>query len=49
MKKIVLFATAAFLISGVAFAQEGDGKKGKKCCSKESKCCEKKKAVAKKA
>ena len=40
MKKILMLATAAFLISGVAFAQQGDGKgkaKGKKCC-KGGKC-----------
>ena len=51
MKKIFLFATAAFLFSGVAFAS-GDGKKcgksTKDCSSKDSKdCC--KKETAKKA
>jgi len=41
MKKLLMLATAAFLITGVAFAQEGAGKgkaKGKKCC-KDGKCC----------
>ena len=41
MKKLLMLAVAAFLVSGVAFAHEGDGKgkaKGKKCC-KGGKCC----------
>ena len=40
MKKIFLLATAAFLFSGVSFAEvnKGKKKKGKKgCCSKTSK------------
>lgn len=48
MKKMIVFATAAFLISGVAFAHEGEkGKKkceGKECCKKDAKgkeCCKK--------
>lgn len=35
MKKVFLFATAAFLVTGVSFAHDGDGKKcvkGKDCC-----------------
>lgn len=44
MKKLLMIATAAFLISGVAFAHDGDKKKDKekKSCSKDGKCCEKK-------
>jgi len=41
MKKVLMLATAAFLISGVAFAGNGGEKgkaKGKKCC-KGGKCC----------
>lgn len=40
MKKVFLLATAAFLVTGFAFAQESDGKKcvkgkdGKDCCAK---------------
>ncbi|MCW3086640.1 MAG: hypothetical protein JWQ78_26 [Sediminibacterium sp.] len=40
MKKVFLLATAAFLVTGFAFAHEGDGKKcvkgkdGKDCCAK---------------
>ena len=40
MKKVFLLATAAFLVTGMAFAHDGDGKKctkgkdGKDCCSK---------------
>lgn len=48
MKKIVTFTVAAFLISSVAFAHGGDGKKcgkNKACCKKEAKagksCCKK--------
>lgn len=42
MKKILLFVTAAFLVTGVTFAD--GGKKCKKKCSKECKktCAEKK-------
>jgi len=43
MKKILMLATAAFLVSGVAFAHGGDkGKnkeKAKKTCTKGGKCC----------
>jgi len=43
MKKILMLATAAFLISGVAFAHDGDkGKnkeKAKKCTKASGKCC----------
>ena len=53
MKKLLMLATAAFLISGVAFAQQGDGKekgkeKGKKCC-KGGKCCKDEKKAGKTA
>lgn len=46
MKKVFLFATAAFIMSGVAFAA-GDHKHGKKCakskeCMKDMKDCDKK-------
>lgn len=48
MKKIVTLAAAAFLISSVAFAHGGDGKKcgkNKAACKKEAKagksCCKK--------
>lgn len=47
MKKLFMLATAAFLVSGVAFAHGGDGKKcSKKDCKKEAKadgksCCKK--------
>lgn len=46
MKKVFLLATAAFLVTGFAFAHEGDGKKcgkgkdGKECC-KDKKDCKK--------
>jgi hypothetical protein len=44
MKKILMLATAAFLVSGVAFAHDGDKVKGKekekKTCTKANgKCC----------
>ncbi len=45
MKKIIVLATAAFLVSGIAFAHGDDKKgKGKECCKKEVKgknCCKK--------
>ena len=44
MKKLLMLATAAFLISGVAFANGDKGKnkeKAKKTCTKGGKCCEK--------
>ena len=43
MKKLLVLATAAFLVTGMAFAHEGDGKKcakGKECC-KDMKDCKK--------
>jgi hypothetical protein len=40
MKKVFLLATAAFLVTGLAFAHEG-GKKGGKDCCKGSKECKK--------
>ena len=44
MKKILLLATAALLVSGVSFADNGKDKKkkcakGKSCCDKKSKSC----------
>ncbi|MEP7163470.1 MAG: hypothetical protein ABI741_02190 [Ferruginibacter sp.] len=52
MKKVFLLATAAFLFTGVSFADGGKkGKKcakGKSCCSKSSKsCCKDKSKTAK--
>jgi hypothetical protein len=45
MKKLVLLATAALLVTGVTFANndKGKGKKcGKSCCKKSGKkCCKK--------
>ena len=44
MKKILLLATAAFLFTGAAFAQDKAEKKcakGKECCKKEGKDCSK--------
>ena len=51
MKKLLMLATAAFLVSGVAFAHDHEkGKeKGKKSCTKNGKCCEKKTTTTKKA
>lgn len=47
MKKILVLATAALLVSGVSFAAGGDkGKskeKTKKVCTKGGKCCSKEK------
>lgn len=37
MKKVLMLATAALLVSGVSFAQ--DKKCGKKCCKKGSTYC----------
>ena len=52
MKKILVLAVAAFLVSGVSFAHEGNGKKcgkgTKESCSKDCKDG-KKKSAAKKA
>jgi hypothetical protein len=42
MKKVILLATAALLVTGVTFADNGKKKKcakGKNCCSKSSKSC----------
>lgn len=51
MKKLLVLATAAFLVSGVAFAGEGEGKKcdkdKKACCKKGGKACCKKDAAKK--
>lgn len=48
MKKLFLLATAALLVTGVTFADNGKGKKCKKsssCCKKSGKkCCKKDKA-----
>ncbi|MDF2190760.1 hypothetical protein [Paraflavitalea sp. CAU 1676] len=52
MKKIITLAMVAFLVSGVAFAHEGGGKKcgkDKKCSKKEAKACCKKENKSKKA
>lgn len=52
MKKLLLLAAAAFLVSGVAFAHDDHGKgkaKAKKTCSKDGKCCGKKSAEEKKS
>ena len=51
MKKLLLFATAALLVTGVSFANADKGKKkkcakGKSCCTKTAKaksCCKDKK------
>ena len=45
MKKVFLFATAALMVTGMAFANNGDGKKKKekeKKCAKAKSCCSKK-------
>ncbi len=51
MKKVLLLATAALLVTGVTFAD--NGKKGKKCkkscCSKSGKACSKDKEKEKTA
>jgi hypothetical protein len=50
MKKIFLLATAAFLVTGISYANTGGKKKkcGKSCCKKSGKsCCKKDKATAK--
>lgn len=42
MKKVFLLATAAFLITGVSFADNGKNKKkskGKGCCNHSAKSC----------
>lgn len=49
MKKLFLLATAALLVTGVTFADNGKGKKkkcakGKSCCSGATKSCCKDKA-----
>jgi hypothetical protein len=45
MKKVLLLATAAFLVSGVAFA--GTDKDKKKKCAKGKSCCKKGKSCSK--
>ncbi len=48
MKKLLILATAAFLVSGVAFATDGTKKgKEKKTCKKGDACCKKKDKTAK--
>ncbi len=51
MKKVLLFATVALLVSTATFAEAGKGKKKKKakssCCSKASKSCHKDEKTAK--
>jgi hypothetical protein len=52
MKKLLMLATAAFLISGVSFAHGDKTKtkeKAKKTCTKGGKCCGKKEDKEKKA
>lgn len=39
MKKLLMLATAAFLVTGVAFA--GDGKEKKECNKDKKACCKK--------
>ena len=43
MKKLFVLATAAFLVTGMAFAHDGDGKK----CAKAKDCCKDKKECSK--
>jgi hypothetical protein len=50
MKKVLLLATAALLISGVSFANTDKGKKkkcakGKSCCQKAKECSKDKKTA----
>jgi hypothetical protein len=45
MKKVLLLATAALLVSGVTFANTDKGKKKK--CAKGTSCCQKAKACSK--
>lgn len=45
MKKVLMLATAAFLVSGVAFA--GTDKDKKKKCAKGKSCCKKAKSCDK--
>ncbi len=49
MKKLFLLATAALLVTGVTFADNGKKKKEckKSCCSKSGKSCSKEKEPAK--
>ena len=54
MKKVFLLATAALLVTGVTFAENGKKKKcakGKSCCSKgtaeKKSCCKDKSTTAK--
>ncbi len=57
MKKVFLLATAALLVTGIAFADKGKGKtkkcaKGKSCCTKSTasaskSCCSDKMKTAK--
>jgi hypothetical protein len=52
MKKVFLLATAALMVTGIALADNGNGKKknkkkcakGKSCCTKTAKSCCKDKA-----
>ena len=47
MKKVLVFATAALLISGAAFAGKGKKCGTKDCCKdKKESCCKDKKAKA---
>ncbi|MEO5889980.1 MAG: hypothetical protein ABIQ31_06975 [Ferruginibacter sp.] len=53
MKKVFLLATAALLVTGITFADNGKkknkGAKGKTCCSKNEKSCKKDKDKTKTA
>ena len=51
MKKVLLLATAALLVSGVSFANNDKDKKkkcakGKTCCQKAKKCSKEKETTA---
>ena len=51
MKKVLTLVMAAALVSGVAFAGGGEGKKcakGKSCCKKEKSCNKEEKGTEKK-
>ena len=47
MKKIFTLAVAALLMTGFAFAHEGDKKKGKTCCKDSKECTKDEKKEAK--
>jgi hypothetical protein len=47
MKKVLLLATAALLVTAVTFAEKKKCAKGKTCCSKEKATAEKKACCSK--